>query len=134
MRRRHDGAARWELLLAWRAAAWCATNGPTPRIGAAADSGGDLPSRRDRLRGQEAPGQSGCGAPEETCGSIAMREASGTGFRIVGHERVGRSKADAMGYTREDLLDHIQSQSTPEFTQEGRSFAILAGSWRLGVE
>ena len=39
----------------------------------------------------------------------------------------------AMGYAREDLLEHIQSQSTPEFTQEatlrnpGRQMATRVG-------
>ena len=41
--------------------------------------------------------------------------------RIVGHERVVPvDELIAMGYAREDLLDHIQSQSTPEFTQEAQ--------------
>jgi hypothetical protein len=41
--------------------------------------------------------------------------------RIVGHERVVPvDELTAMGYPREMLLDHIQSQSTPEFTQEAQ--------------
>src|SRR4029077_10045593 len=41
--------------------------------------------------------------------------------RIVGHERVVPvDELIAMGYAREDLLDHVQSQSTPEFTQEAQ--------------
>ena len=54
--------------------------------------------------------------------------------RIVGHERVVPvDELIAMGYAREDLLDHIQSQSTPEFTQEaqlrnpGRMMATRVG-------
>ena len=62
-----------------------------------------------------------------------MREASGIP-RIVGHERVVPvDELIAMGYAREDLLDHIQSQSTSEFTQEaqlrnpGRMMATRVG-------
>ena len=41
--------------------------------------------------------------------------------RLVGHERVTPvDELTAMGYKREDLLEHIQSQSTPEFTQEAQ--------------
>jgi hypothetical protein len=41
--------------------------------------------------------------------------------RIVGHERiVPVDELTAMGYKREDLLDYVQSQSTPEFTQEAQ--------------
>jgi hypothetical protein len=41
--------------------------------------------------------------------------------RIVGHERVVPvDELIAMGYAREDLLDHVQSQSMPEFTQEAQ--------------
>ena len=54
--------------------------------------------------------------------------------RLVGHERVVPvDELIAMGYAREDLLDHIQSQSTPEFTQEaqlrnpGRMMATRVG-------
>ena len=55
--------------------------------------------------------------------------------RIVGQERVTPvDELTAMGYPREMLLDHIQSQSTPEFTQEAqlpqsRSDDVDAG-WR----
>ena len=54
--------------------------------------------------------------------------------RIVGHERVVPvDELIAMGYDRSDLLDYIQSQSTPEFTQEaqlrnpGRMMATRVG-------
>ena len=54
--------------------------------------------------------------------------------RIVGHERVvAVDELIAMGYKREELLDYIQSQSTPEFTQEatlrnpGRQMATRVG-------
>ena len=41
--------------------------------------------------------------------------------RLVGHERVTPvDELTAMGYKREDLLDYVQSQSTPEFTQEAQ--------------
>jgi hypothetical protein len=41
--------------------------------------------------------------------------------RIVGHERVvAVDELIAMGYAREDLLDHVQSESTSEFTQEAQ--------------
>jgi hypothetical protein len=67
--------------------------------------------------------------------------------RIVGHERVVPvDELIAMGYAREDLLDYIQSQSTPEFTQEaqlrnpGRMMAtrvgdgVLFGEWYIKVD
>lgn len=39
--------------------------------------------------------------------------------RIVGHERVVPvDELTAMGYAREDLLDHVQNQSVAEFTSE----------------
>ena len=54
--------------------------------------------------------------------------------RIVGHERVVPvDELIAMGYERSELLDYIQSQSTPEFTQEaqlrnpGRMMATRVG-------
>jgi hypothetical protein len=41
--------------------------------------------------------------------------------RIVGHERiVPVDELTAMGWKREDLLDYIQSQSTPEYTSEAQ--------------
>jgi hypothetical protein len=54
--------------------------------------------------------------------------------RIVGHERVVPvDELIAMGYARDELLDYVQSQSTPEFTQEaqlrnpGRQMATRVG-------
>ena len=66
---------------------------------------------------------------------------------IVGHERVVPvDELTAMGYPREDLLDYVQSQSTPEFTQEaqlrnpGRMMAtrvgdgVKFGEWYVKVD
>jgi hypothetical protein len=67
--------------------------------------------------------------------------------RLVGHERVVPvDELTAMGYKREDLLEYIQSQSTPEFTQEaqlrnpGRMMAtrigdgVMYGEWYVRVD
>jgi hypothetical protein len=67
--------------------------------------------------------------------------------RIMGHERVVPvDELIAMGYAREDLLDYIQSQSTPEFTQEaqlrnpGRQMStrvgdgVMFGEWYIRVD
>ena len=67
--------------------------------------------------------------------------------RIVGHERVVPvDELIAMGYERSELLDYIQSQSTPEFTQEaqlrnpGRMMAtrvgdgVLYGEWYIKAD
>jgi hypothetical protein len=67
--------------------------------------------------------------------------------RLVGHERVVPvDELTAMGYKRDDLLEYIQSQSTPEMTQEaqlrnpGRMMAtrigdgVMYGEWYVRVD
>jgi hypothetical protein len=61
-----------------------------------------------------------CGVPPEEM-RLDRYARSFKDSRIVGHERVVPvDELTAMGYPREMLLDHIQSQSTPEFTQEAQ--------------
>jgi hypothetical protein len=61
-----------------------------------------------------------CGVPPEEM-RIDRYARTFRESRLVGHERVVPvDELTAMGYAREDLLDYIQGQSTPEFTQEAQ--------------
>jgi hypothetical protein len=67
--------------------------------------------------------------------------------RIVGHERIAPiAELTAMGYDREECLDYIQAQATPEFTTEnllrnaGRNMStrvgdgVLYGEWYIKAD
>jgi hypothetical protein len=61
-----------------------------------------------------------CGVPPEEM-RIDRYARTFRDSRLVGHEKVTPvDELTAMGYKREDLLEYIQSQSTPEFTQEAQ--------------
>ena len=87
-----------------------------------------------------------CGVPPEEM-RLDRYARTFSESRIVGHERVVPvDELTAMGYPREDLLDYVQSQSTPEFTQEaqlrnpGRMMAtrvgdgVKFGEWYVKVD
>ena len=52
--------------------------------------------------------------------------------RIVGHERVSRSMTDRDGLRARRSPQYVQSQSTPEFTQEA-TLQAPAGRWRRAL-